>query len=334
MSGKYLLRHRPGNAVTAPSTGPVLTLGQVRQQLHESGTTVAFGITAYNEGPGIVVTLDSLWAGIQSLGLHAAPLFLSDSSDDPLTVQAAEEWARGTQCNLVVDHSAARRLPKAALNVILSSCRTDLLVVTNADLVIPAESLALLLGAALMPPFPDIAVGATWPDPSARGLRYRAGAWQLRVVQRLAARAPTDEVRAEGAFWCARRRFVEKFRFPEGSGSIADDVELQRAVVSRGYRGANVSSAIVYKIPAGSPHDFALQTRRYHFAVGDQPPRRSRQDWSALRFEAARDPIGAVLYCAFRCYAFVFRRQIALATDKEMWEPAATTKRGVPDVKP
>lgn len=304
-----------------------ISLDQVRRLLTARSVTVTFGVSAYNEGAAIVATLDSLWAGMQELGLDASPLLLSDSSSDPSTVQAAEEWARSTSANLVIHHSDSRRSLKAALNVILNNCHSDLLVVTVGDVVIPTSSLVVLLGTLLSEQHPDVVVGVSWPDPSIRGLRYRAGAWQLRVVQKLAALAPADEVRAEGALWGASRGFYEKFRYPEGSGSIYDDIELQRAVVAGGYRGANASSALVYKIPPGTLRDFCLQTRRYYCATGDRAHKRTKRDWLALISNAGRDPVGAVLYCVYRCYAALFAQQFALSTNTEVWESSITTKR-------
>ena len=310
---------------------PPYNLEQVRRLLTQEAITVTFGVSAYNEGASIVETLDSLRHGILELGLETSPILLSDSSSDGLTMYSAQEWKRTTGSNLVIQHSDTRRSLKEALNVILDNCDSDLLILTVGDVVIPKESLGRIVWTLLSPQRPDVAIGAPWPDPSFCGIRYRAGAWQLRVVQRLAAMSPTDEVRAEGALWGARREFYKNFRYPIGSGSIFDDVELMRAVVTGGYCGVNATSALVYKVPPGSLHDFCLTNRRTRFAVADQPHKRAWRDWLAFIRETSDDPIGALLYCLYRFYGVLFARKFMQGTDNEKWDSSITTKRVATD---
>lgn len=295
--------------------------------LMEKNISITFGVSAYNEGEGIVATLASLWAGMQKLGLYSSPIILSDSSSTYLTVQTAQEWADTSGANLIINYSDKRRSLKAALNVILEECHTDLLIVSVGDVVIPELSLLSLIEALLSSSAPDVAIGISWPDPSVSGWRYRAGCWQLRAVARLAVLSSAEEIRAEGAFWGARRQFFEGFRYKERSGSISDDVQLQRAVRIGGYKGANVSSALAYKIPPGTIRDFCLQTRRSYFAVSDQPYKRTKLDYLALYQEASNDPLGALLYISYRFYAFLYMQKFESGTNTETWEISITTKR-------
>lgn len=136
------------------------TIEQLRSRLAEEEPSITFIIPAYREGKTILRTLESLYRGMLALGIARSPIFLSDSTPDDTTVEAAEGWAKATGAYLVVNHSYIRRSPKAALNVALDYCDTDLIVTTNADAVISKHSLSGLLGALLSEPRPMLlAVG-------------------------------------------------------------------------------------------------------------------------------------------------------------------------------
>jgi len=300
---------------------------QARTLMRQKQLSVTLVVPSYGEGDGIVATLASVWDGMVQLGLHHEVIFLSDSSPDDATVDAAREWASSVSCQLTVDHSDRRRSLKQALNVALEACRTDLVVVTNADVVLPAPSLAHLIVTLCGGEPTDVVAGLAGADPSARELRYRAGRFQLQVVGRLV-RSAAPGMRAEGALWGAHRRFYAQWRFPIGSGSIADDVEQARGVQASGFRGRTAVDALVYKVPPGSVRDFCLQTRRsFHAIGGDDPVRRGLDQWRAFATEAVRDPIGATLYGAYRMVAAVSARRWAESANSETWEPSLTTKR-------
>jgi len=306
-------------------------LETVRELIAAKRPSITIAIPAYGEGDGILPTLDSLWAAMSVLDLSDVPVFLSDSSMESATVDAATSWAQSVGAVLVVDHSDMRRSLKQALNVVIEQCYTDLLLVLVSDIIVPEQSLGALLIALIGPPQPRVAVGVACPDPAVEGLRYRAGAFQLRAVRRQVSLSPPD-MRAEGAFWGAWRSFYGDFRFPEGKGSVADDVELAKAVAAQGVDGVTVKEALVYKVPPGSLRDFCLQTRRSYFAVSAKE-RRSRDlvAWRAFAEELARDPIGAALYVSYRLYAAAFAARFADAAHSETWEPSPTTKRATRD---
>lgn len=305
-------------------------IDQARRLVQEEELSVAVVVPSYREGAGVVATLASLWDGMVQLGLAGAPIFLSDSSPDASTVTAARQWASEVGCHLVVDHSEHRRSPKEALNVAIAACDTDVVVVTNADVVVPVTSLAHLIVTLCGAEAADVVVGLAAGDPWARQLRYGAGRFQLNVVGRLV-RSGDGAIRAEGALWAARRRFYAQWRFPIGEGSIADDVELARAVSAGGFRGKTASGALVYKVPPGSIRDFCLQTRRFYYSIaGASGVRREGAQWRAFAAEAARDPVGAVLYSVYRAVAAVSAWRWAESANSEMWELSQTTKRSSP----
>jgi len=308
---------------------------QVIEQAHNliehQQLTVTVVVPSYGEGDGVVETLASLWNGMVRLGLDSAPVFLSDSSPDGATVGAARRWASTVGCQLVVDHSDRRRSLKQALNVALAACDTDVVVVTNADVVVPGTSLAHLIVTLCGAEPADVVVGLAAADPSVRKLRYRAGRFQLDVVGRLV-RSGDRTMRAEGALWAAHRRFYAQWRFPISQGSIADDVELARAVEAGGFRGRTAADALVYKVPPGSIRDFCLQTRRFYYAIGGAGTlRRGRAQWRPFAAQAVRDPVGGALYSAYRAVAAVSARRWAESANSETWEPSLTTKRSLPE---
>lgn len=115
------------------------------------------------------------------------------------------------------------------------------------------------------------------------------------------------------------------------NGSVADDVELVKAVAAQGYHGITAKGTLVYKIPPGTIRDFCLQTRRSHFATTAAEGRsRDLVTWQAFAEEVARDPIVAALYVSYRLYAAIFAGRFADAAHSETWEPSPTTKRNSP----
>src|SRR4051794_21742525 len=90
------------------STGPQpREQHEIRERLQQRSLTI--GIPSFNEGPGIVHTLQSLFEGVLSLGLTGVTFILSDSSETTATVDAARSWAGGKDVLFVVDRSERQR---------------------------------------------------------------------------------------------------------------------------------------------------------------------------------------------------------------------------------
>jgi glycosyltransferase involved in cell wall biosynthesis len=295
---------------------------ELRRRL--DNTSVSIGIPAFNEREGIVQTLDSVYESLSALGVPEAPIILSDSSDSTATVDAASEWARSKSAQLVIDRSDRRRTSKEARNVILDLATSDILIQADADVVVPPPSLLHLLRCLTAVPRPAVAVGATAPDPEFGGAARRASAWQLRATRRYASSLPEDAVRSEAAFWGGWRSFYRTFRFPIGSESVADDVCLAQYVIDHGLPARNCWQAVVEKVPAGTLHDFFLQTHRFYTAAGDR--HRSFGELKAAAVEAAHDPLGAALYLHARLWSAREKRRSTKGLD-EMWEVSRSTKR-------
>ncbi|MGH9891027.1 MAG: glycosyltransferase [bacterium] len=286
--------------------------------------SIEFGVPAYNEGKGVVETLASIHHAAQEIGVPNYAIILSDSSVTRETVEAAGTWATLTGVRIRIDRSEQRRSPKEALNNIFDLAEADALVLVDADVLIPSSSLAHLLFDLIDPPPPDIAVGSAGPDPAFRALRYRASIWQMNVTRRVAARRPRKAIRSEGAFWGTRKAFYRAYRFPIGTGSIADDVELARHARREGLHVRNSWRAEARKKPAGSLEDFYIQTYRSYAASGglDRRPR----DLRDVFLEASSDPLGALMYLLSRGWAWRRARRRPDAFE-ERWLVAESTKR-------
>lgn len=291
-----------------------------------SGFTVEFGIAAYNEGAGILPTLRSLWEGLTALDLRNSVLILSDSYDVPSlsSVMSATRWANTVGAHLEVDSVDRRRPKKEAVNCLFDRAKSDVLVLVDADVVVPKQSLLTMLYHLFTPPRPIAAAGATLPDPSASGWNHRAGAWQLRAVTRAASLSPRA-VRIEGAFWGSWRTFYSTHRLEVGTGSIYEDVEIARALIKGGFPYRNVPQAFVYKVPPGSRADLCSGTIRSQVALARH--KRSINDYSAALIEAARDPLGACLYVLYRVWCRRNRGRLLTKSSSESWEMLDSTKR-------
>src|SRR5438309_12127866 len=104
-----------------------------------TGATVTFGIPAFNEGDGVLPTLRSLWQGLASLHLGGCRLILSESHAEASlsSVEPARRWAASVNANLDIDTTNRRRPKKEAVNCIFDRAASDVLVLIDADVLVP-----------------------------------------------------------------------------------------------------------------------------------------------------------------------------------------------------
>jgi Glycosyltransferase like family 2 len=296
-----------------------------------STASVSFGIPAYNEGDGILPTLRSLWDALGALRLTNSVVILSDSYDQPgrSSAPAATSWARDVGAKLEINTVDRRRSVKEALNVVFEQARSDVLILVNADVLVPTQSLLSMLNALFSAPRPIAAIGTILPDPAFSSLNHRAGAWQMRAVwraSRLSARwIGPNSFRAEGAFCGVWRAFYSTYRFPVGTGSIYDDVEFTRALVNGRCPCRNATEAFVYKVPPGSVADLCSGTLRFRAASPEH--RRHANEYVAALVETVRDPLGALLYGVGRIWCRRHRLRDSDDSFSEQWRVLDTTKR-------
>jgi hypothetical protein len=274
------------------------------------------------------------------LSLHASvclwsdrpyTLVLSDSSPEDNVSNEARQWADQVGCKLVIDHSSSRRFVKEALNVALSKkevADADLVIVTNDDVEFDRDCVSNLLRALSDDDRAKIAVGTVLPDPRFVGGRRRAGAWQMDVVARIAQMLPGNTARAEGAIWATRGSFAGTYRYPIGSGNIADDVELLNYISQNNFVALNVPEAVVYKIPPLGFLEFALQTQRFRTASRSSygPSPSPSVKLRAFLINLMESPLGALFYVAYRILLSTGLGRKS-TTSKENWDRASSTFR-------
>jgi glycosyltransferase involved in cell wall biosynthesis len=290
------------------------------------GVRIDFGVPSYNEGRTILPTLRSLSDAARACGMDPIRLILSDSSDTEETVETARFWAREANIDLFVDRSERRRSIKEAHNVIFDHADADILVILVADVVIDASSLKALLFELTHHPRPVVAIGCAAPDPAYRAGRYRASRWQINITRRTAGLIARDRPRPDGAFWGAWRSFYSGYRFPLGTGSIADDVELVRHLRNTGIPAHNALRALAYKVPAGTLEDFYYQTYRSFAATGLAERRPFFRALLAAGIEALRDPLGGLAFVHARIWSARRHRRSPIEFS-EMWPVSESTKR-------
>jgi cellulose synthase/poly-beta-1,6-N-acetylglucosamine synthase-like glycosyltransferase len=294
-------------------------------------STIAFGIPAFNEGEGILPTLCSLWECLSSLQLGDCQLIVSESHLEASlsSAKSAERWAASVNANLDIQSANRRRPKKEALNHIFDLADSDVLIILDADVVVPRDSLVAMLYHLFNSPRPIAVSGAAVPDPAASGLNYRAGAWQLRASARAASYAPRlvdpEAPHVHGTFWGSWRTFYSSYRFAVGSGSLAEDVEIGRALSAGGYSCLNVPEAFVYCVPPGSLSDLCLGTLRSDVALDGR--KRGANEYLAAALEAAADPVGAALYGWSRIWCRYSRSALLSRSATEDWQMLSSTKR-------
>jgi len=296
-----------------------------------SNPTLVVVLPTYAPGASILPTLTSLHTSVRAYSDQPYNLVLSDSSPDENICDQARTWADQSGCRLVIDHSSSRRYVKEALNAALSKSEVadaDIVIFTNDDVEFDVNCVSNIVRSLSEDTVATIAVGSVLPDPRFRGGGRRAGAWQMDVVAEIARRLPSTASRAEGAIWATRGSFAGVYRYPIGSGSIADDVELQEYVSKHNVVTLNVPGAVVYKIPPLGFLEFALQTQRFRTAsrtakgVALSPLVKSQ----AVLVSLAKSPLGALQYLAYRiALSSGFGKRST--TDKENWNRASSTWR-------
>jgi hypothetical protein len=258
-------------------------------------------------------------------------LVLSDSSPDDDICSQARGWSAKVNCTLVIDHSNQRRNIKEALNVAFSKkevANAEIVIVTNDDVEFDVTCISEMVRALSEDADAAIAVGCVLPDPLYASGRRSAGAWQMELATRIARNLGPNAPRSEGAIWGTRGKFASKYRYPIGSGNIADDVELRDYVKQNNLGALNAHQAVVYKIPSEGIMEFAIQTQRSQVSsktasnVAIAPTMKLRVVVQGI----LGSPIGAMKYFAYRLCLLAGAGKKEVNT-KENWDRALSTRR-------
>lgn len=277
-------------------------------------------------------TLDSLTTSIREFTDLEWTFILVDSSPTLGPVEEVQKWASEINCTLVVEHLDLRAIMKVALNVAFQKPETlssDIVIVTNDDVLFRHDTITNLVNHLINNEEISIAVGVATLDENYSKLKgRRAGAWQLQFNKQLAHNLPNDSIRAEGSIWAARGDFISGFRYPIGSGSISDDVELATFVSTNGLSAANAKNAVVLKVPTKGFKEFSQQTRRFQKARSEAPPLKIPRRLIFLSIIEAfvSNPIGFISYVSYRLGMYL-KLDFRLPKSDENWERQQSTSR-------
>lgn len=211
-----------------------------------------------------------------------------------------------------------RRLGKAsAINLFLSRCNADIVVLESADTLPGHKSLEYLLGH-----FADKTVGMVGAHPiptnSTRSLMGRVSHFLWHSHHRLALQTPkAGEV-------VAFRRF-EELRLD--SSTAVDEAFIEREVVRRGLRVIYEPRAIIFNRGPENVSDFVKQRRRIyggHIALrksGYEVSTMSRYNVLRATFGATNNPVTFLMSAVLEAYCRLTARE-----QETIWEVACSTK--------
>ena len=292
-------------------------------------------VPCYNEERTIRACLDALRNAPLPQGAEWLEWIVLDDASSDSTAERAGAWGRDhPDVSLTIWRSATRlgkaiELEGARRHVLEDGPSDAVMVVCDADARVERRSLA-----ALITPFvSDSTLAVAWGIciPSGPRRRRLASRFQLVVVEELARSAGPSAIRAEGPFFAIRPARLAGFRWREGF--VADDTQLAAYVALEGAPHCSIESATVAVLPAGSWHDFYLQTYRAFAAereMGTQVPSppgtaAHRERVCAIVHAARREPLGLPAYALARAAAAAMHRY-SPAPFEDRWNTSASTK--------
>lgn len=292
-------------------------------------------VPCYNEERTIGACLDALRDAPLPDGAEWLEWIVLDGASTDSTVERAAAWARDHQdVPLTIWRSAARlgkavELEGARRHLLEHGTPETVMVVCDADARVEWRSLEALVAPFVSDPTLAVAWGICVPSGPRR--RRLASRFQLAVVEGLARTSGPSAIRAEGRFFAIRPARLAGFSWR--AGLVADDTQLAAYVAREATPHRSIESAIVEVLPAGSWHDFYLQTYRFFAAErrteaalpssSDAVPR--SELLRALVHAARREPLGLPAYAMARSVAAAMHRY-SPAPFEDRWKTAASTK--------
>lgn len=290
-------------------------------------------VPAYNEVERITRCLTSVVNEALPSGWRWREWVVLDGASTDGTVAAVEEWSAKQDNRPITVRSSRQRRGKAAdlgdfHGRLLAEGRYDeTVIVVDADVTVTAGSLAALLEPLDQDPSVAVAWGVDQPDDCSVG--HWASAFQMEATTELARRNGPAAPRAYGRFFAYRASALQGFIWREGS--VVDDIQFAVWVQDEHVPVATAWRATVAVTPAGSYRDFYLQTYRFFFAQGIDPPidEAARLDGHdrirALITTTARHPMWCVAYVVARAFA-VSRHALWPQVFSDQWHRPNSTK--------
>jgi cellulose synthase/poly-beta-1,6-N-acetylglucosamine synthase-like glycosyltransferase len=214
--------------------------------------SVSLVIAAHNEEAGLGRKLESVLAGDYPSHLLDV-VVASDGSTDGTVDVARAFGARGVR---VLD--LPRTGKATALNDAVATCRSDIIVLSDANNPLAPDALRRLTA-----PFADMQVGGVagdqryLPTDEADSAAGERGYWSVDRLVKSAESAGGNVISATGALYAVRRAL-----FPTVVDGVTDDFYVSTNVIRAGHRLVLAADAVVYEIPAErSRLEFARKVR-------------------------------------------------------------------------
>ena len=286
-------------------------------------------IPAYNEATRIRRCLDSVLDSPLPEACYWSEWTVVDAASPDGTADKAQAWStEHSHIPMRVARETTRRGKATSLaslhaELVARHALDDVVVVVDADSQVTREAISDLVS-----PFcSDKDLGIVWgiDEPDNVGVGRWAPAFQMKACNALAEREPSG-VRAYGAFFAYRVGQLATFTWV--AGEVTDDMQVARYVAERSIPARTAKGARVRRTPAGSYHDFYLQTFRFFAAQAPQTGEKRRPLPRSLRAAAGvaiGHPHWAVAYFCARALCTV-RHRLRPATFTALWEPPVSTK--------
>jgi cellulose synthase/poly-beta-1,6-N-acetylglucosamine synthase-like glycosyltransferase len=235
-----------------PATLRLLPERPVRRAARRSPPSATLVFCAYNEAGSCAAKLDNLRAIRRAWPAMRFQCYVDKSSDDTLALLSAEPAL------LRVIAAPARTGKAAGMARMMAQCDTDIVIFTDANVLLDPDSVAPLLAY-----FADPEVGGvcgtlhyTNPDDSSAATTSSAY-WQLEEkIKRLESRSGST-MGADGSIFATRRAL-----YPQVPAHLLDDMLVSMNVVFMGYRLVTAPDVHAYEAAVtGSAAEFRRRRR-------------------------------------------------------------------------
>lgn len=214
--------------------------------------SVTLVFCAYNEQASIPAKLDNLRAIRRAWPAIRFHCYVDKSSDDTLALLAAHP-------GLVTVHTAPRRTGKAAgMAQMMARCDTDVVIFTDANVMLDPESVPRLLDYFSDPKIGGVCGTLHYTNPGDSSTTVTSSAyWRLeeRIKRRESLSGST--MGADGSIFATRRAL-----YPQVPVHLLDDMLVSMNVVFMGYRLVSAPDVIAYETAVtGSAAEFRRRRR-------------------------------------------------------------------------
>lgn len=289
---------------------------------------ITVGIPAYNEGKSIGLCLGTI---IYQLEPNDEVLVVSSGSTDN-TEDEVRKWSnKDSRISLLVEDE--RRGKSSAINIINNLARGDIIVQTDADCLLEADSIKNILE-----PFKDSQVGAVSGNPQPiiekDNVFYHWTRMSYRKIHELREKEDVD-----GTFWhlsgyllAWRKGALSEVPFVKG----AVDAWMAKIIIDNGWKIRYAPEAYVYCTAPKNTKDFIAQKARvragYYFLPKDNMPRTVKKELLWLPKEFLKVPIWRLHHFTYSgfVYAYSWWKGKRLAKKnkslEEIWKIPISTK--------